>query len=48
MAEPLLFAAIIRALAEKKPTRKHAITAGYQAPDIENVDLELKMLSAYP
>ena len=44
MVEPLLFAAIIRAVAEKKPTRKHAITAGYQAPDIQNVGLEFKML----
>ena len=45
MAEQVLFAAIIRALAEKKSTRKHAIAPGYQAPDIENVGLEFKMLN---
>ncbi|KJS03630.1 MAG: hypothetical protein VR65_01430 [Desulfobulbaceae bacterium BRH_c16a] len=44
MAEPGLFAAIIRALAEKKSTRKHAIAPGYQAPDIKNIGLEFKIL----
>jgi len=44
MAEPVLFAAIIRALAEKKSTRKHAIAPGYQAPDIKNIGLEFKIL----
>ena len=45
MAEPLLFSAIIRALAEKTTPRKHAIASGYQAPDSQIVGHEFEMLN---
>ena len=45
MAAATLFSTLIRALAEKKSTHKHAIAPGYQAPDIKNIGREFKMLN---